>query len=252
MRKGLVVANWKMNMLRGEAKELAENVSRLVRNSENVDVVLAPPYTSLDVVRGVIRETRIQLGAQDVFCEYGGAFTGEISPYMLVDAGCKWVIVGHSERRKILGETDALIQKKIKISLAANLIPIICVGETLEEREKENTIKVIEEQLKGGLAGLELNDPADIVVAYEPVWAIGTGENAMPDEVEYVHRIIREIMIDLWGDVANQIRIIYGGSVDPGNIREVVSPPNIDGALVGGASLKADSFAKIVELTESK
>lgn len=251
MRRGLVVANWKMNMLRGEAKALAGEVVRLLEGVRNVDVVLAPPYTSLDVVYEITNGTNIELGAQNVFWETKGAFTGEISPYMLADIGCKWVIIGHSERRRIFGETDDVVLKRVKASLDAGLIPIVCVGETLEEKEKGSTINVIEKQIKGGLAALELNDPSQIVIAYEPIWAIGTGKNALPEDVEHVHGIIREIIASMWGEIADQVRILYGGSVDPRNIEELVSSPNVDGALVGGASLKADSFTKIVKITES-
>ncbi len=251
MRKRLIVANWKMNMLRGEAKSLAGEVVRLLEGLKNVDVVLAPPYTALDVVYEIVRKAAIELGAQNAFWEAKGAFTGEISPYMIADIGCKWVIIGHSERRRVFGETDGVVLKKVRASLEAGLFPIVCVGETLEEKEKGSTINVIEEQIRGGLAALGLNDPTRIVIAYEPVWAIGTGKNALPEDVEHVHGVIREIIGGIWGEIANQVRILYGGSIDPGNIEELVSSPNVDGALVGGASLKADSFTKIVKITES-
>jgi triosephosphate isomerase len=250
VRKRLIVGNWKMNMLRREAKGLAEGITRLLGDlrNDNVDIVLAPPYTSLDVVYQVIRETKIQLGAQNVFWESSGAFTGEISPYMLTDIGCRWVIIGHSERRIILGETDSMVRKKIKASLHAGLIPIVCIGETLEEREKGKTIKVIEGQIESALRDLKLDDPAGLVIAYEPVWAIGTGNNATPEEAEYVHKFIREMIGDILGIISTEVRILYGGSVTPENIKDMLAPPNIDGALVGGASLNADSFTKIVKL----
>lgn len=249
MRKRLIVANWKMNMLRKEAASLARRVVELLCHLESeVDVVLAPPYTSLDVVHQVVRETKIQLGAQNVFWEAFGAFTGEISPYMLTDIGCKWVIIGHSERRNILNETDSMVRKKVKISIDAGLIPIFCVGESVAERNEGSTVKVIESQIENGLKGLKLTDPETLVVAYEPVWAIGTGNNATPEEIERIHGIIREIMGRILSRIASSVRILYGGSVNPENIGEILATPNVDGALVGGASLQADSFARIVQL----
>lgn len=234
-------------MLRSEAAELARKLSELIKFS-NVDIVITPPYTSLEAVYGVVRGTNMSLGAQDVFWENSGAFTGEISPYMLIDAGCRWVIIGHSERRGILGETDDMVRKKVRASLGLGLIPIVCVGETLEEREKRKTIRVIQSQVENGLKDLSLDNSDKIVIAYEPVWAIGTGMTATPDEAEEVHKFIRETLKDTFGKVADEVRILYGGSVTPANIKELLSPPDIDGALVGGVSLKADSFARIVQL----
>ncbi|MBI2487275.1 MAG: triose-phosphate isomerase [Deltaproteobacteria bacterium] len=249
MRKRLIVANWKMNMLRREAKELAERIINLLNDlRSSVDVVLAPPYTSLDVVYRVVRESKIQLGAQNVFWEAWGAVTGEISPYMLTDIGCKWAIIGHSERRNILRETDIMVQKKIKTSLDAGLTPVFCVGETIGEREKGKTINVIESQIEIGLKDVKLADSANLVIAYEPVWAIGTGNNATPKEIEHLHGVIREITGGILGQIASDIRVLYGGSVNPENIKEILATPNVDGALVGGASLRADSFGKIVQL----
>jgi triosephosphate isomerase (TIM) len=247
MRRRLIVGNWKMNTVRQEAIELARRLSGLIRSS-GVDVVIAPPYTSLEAVYEVVRSTDIHLGAQDVFWENSGAFTGEISPYMLIDAGCRWVIIGHSERRGILGETDDMVRKKVRASLGSGLIPIVCVGETLEERERGKTMKVVESQIENGLKDLSLDNPDKIAIAYEPVWAIGTGKNATPEEAEEVHGFIRGILKGTFGEVADGIRVLYGGSVTPANIKELLSPPDIDGALVGGASLKADSFTKIVQL----
>ncbi|MER3445398.1 MAG: triose-phosphate isomerase [Candidatus Dadabacteria bacterium] len=247
MRKRLIIGNWKMNMLRQEAAELARRLCGTIRSSD-VDVVIAPPYTSLEAVYEVIQGTNIGLGAQDVFWENSGAFTGEISPYMLIDAGCRWVIIGHSERRVILGETDDMVRKKVRASLSSGLIPVLCVGETLEEREKGKTMRVIDRQIENGLRDLSLDTPDKITIAYEPVWAIGTGKNATPEEAEEVHGFIRERLKSNFGKVADGVRILYGGSVAPVNIKELLSPPDIDGALVGGASLEADSFAKIVQL----
>lgn len=247
MRKRLIVGNWKMNMLRQEATKLALELSELIWSS-GVDVVIAPPYTSLEAVYGVIRGTDISLGAQDVFWENSGAFTGEISPYMLIDSGCRWVIIGHSERRGMLGETDYMVHRKVRASLSSGLIPIVCVGETLEERERGKTMKVVESQIQNGLKDLSLYSSDKIAIAYEPVWAIGTGKNATPEKAEEVHGFIREMLNGTFGEVADEIRILYGGSVTPSNIKELLSSTDIDGALVGGASLKADSFAKIVQL----
>jgi triosephosphate isomerase len=213
-----------------------------------VDVVLAAPYISLDVVGRVIQETPIELGAQNVFWEAWGAFTGEISPYMLTDIGCKWVIIGHSERRNLLNETDEMVQKKIKISREAGLTPIVCVGENILEKEQGNTIEIIERQIRKALYGIRFIDSEELVIAYEPVWAIGTGNNATPEEIEHVHGVIREILSRILGEIADEVRILYGGSVNPDNIGEILAARHSDGALVGGASLQADSFAKIVQI----
>ena len=249
MRKKLIVANWKMNMRRREAMALAENMVELLSDLlGRVDVVLAAPYISLDVVGRVIRETPMELGAQNVFWEAWGAFTGEISPYMLTDIGCKWVIIGHSERRNLLNETDEMVQRKIKMSLEAGLIPIVCVGENMLEKEQGNTIEVIERQIGNALYGIGFIDSDELVIAYEPVWAIGTGNNATPEEIEHVHGVIREILGRILGEIAGEVRILYGGSVNPDNIGEILAVHNTDGALVGGASLRADSFAKIVQI----
>jgi len=249
MRKRLIVANWKMNMRRGEAMALAEDMVELLPDLlGRVNVVLAAPYISLDVVGRVIQETPMELGAQNVFWEAWGAFTGEISPYMLTDLGCRWVIIGHSERRNLLNETDEMVQKKIKISLEAGLIPIVCVGESIMEKEQGDTIEVIERQIGNALKGIGLIDSDELVIAYEPVWAIGTGNNATPEEIEHVHGVIREILSRILGEIAGEVRILYGGSVNPDNIGEILAAHNTDGALVGGASLRADSFAKIVQI----
>ncbi|HEY7534563.1 MAG TPA: triose-phosphate isomerase [Thermodesulfobacteriota bacterium] len=248
MRKRLIVGNWKMNMLRNEALEVTQNLSELLRDLNEVDIVIAPPYTSLDIVYKVICKTKIQLAAQNVFWEQSGAFTGEISPYMLIDAGCKWVIIGHSERRVILGESDNMVQRKIKASINAGLIPILCVGETLDERKKGYTMKVIKNQLEEGLKSINIESPNGITIAYEPVWAIGTGNNATPEDAQEVHGFIRETLNEIFIGIADKIRILYGGSVTPENIKDIILPLDIDGALIGGASLRSDSFAKIAKL----
>jgi len=249
MKKMMVAGNWKMNMLRYQAKELTQDIiSGLIDVKDDIDIVLAPPFTALDVVSGLIGNSRVMLAAQNVFWEDRGAFTGEISPAMLVDAGCKWVIIGHSERRGILGETDTVVRKKIKASLSDGLNVIVCVGETLQEREVGKTIKIVQSQVERALMDLELDDPQRFVIAYEPVWAIGTGKNATPKEAEDVHVTIREITGSIFAQDSELIRIIYGGSVNGDNIDELLHMENIDGALIGGAGLDADSFVKIVKI----
>ncbi len=249
MKKMMVAGNWKMNMLRYQAKELTQDIiSGLVDVKDDIDIVLAPPFTALDVVSGLIGNSRVMLAAQNVFWEDRGAFTGEISPAMLVDAGCEWVIIGHSERRGILGETDTVVRKKIKASLSDGLNVIVCVGETLQEREVGKTIKIVQSQVERALMDLELDDPQRFVIAYEPVWAIGTGKNATPKEAEDVHATIREITGSIFAQDSELIRIIYGGSVNGDNIDELLHMENIDGALIGGAGLDADSFVKIVKI----
>jgi triosephosphate isomerase len=248
MRKKLIVGNWKMNMLRKEARGLARRLTEVLKSLTNIDIVIAPPYTSLEVVYQIVRGTNIQMAAQDVFWEESGAFTGEVSPYMLMDCGCGWVIIGHSERRGVLGETDDMVRRKIKASIEAGLISILCVGETLEDREKGRTMKVVEGQIKNGLKDSNLHNPNKITVAYEPIWAIGTGKNATPEEADRVQGFIREIINSNFSKLGDEIRILYGGSVTPQNIKELLYSSNVDGALVGGASLKADSFSRIVQL----
>lgn len=247
MRKKFVAGNWKMNMLGKEAVQLARGVAGGVSGiTDEVDVVLAPPFTALRIVAEAIEGTGIGLGAQDVFWEEKGPYTGEISPAMLVDAGCEWVIIGHSERRNILHETDEMVRKKINAALAEGLKVIVCVGETLEEKEGGKTVTVVDGQVESALSGLEIRDPSRFVIAYEPIWAIGTGQNATPDEAEFVHATIREIAGKILGGIADRMRIVYGGSVTEDNITELMAEPDIDGALVGGASLRADAMTSIV------
>ncbi len=236
-----------MNLRSNSAAELACGVVNAVGDKPSVDVVLCPPNVYLGVVAEATTGTPVGLGAQNVYAADDGAYTGEVNSAMLTDAGCRYVILGHSERRAILGETDAQISEKLHAALAGNLVPIVCVGETLEDREAGNTEKVVETQLRGSLDGLDEIRAAGIVVAYEPVWAIGTGKTASPEQAEEVHAFIRKLLGELFTtDVAGQIRIQYGGSVKPGNAKELLGQPNIDGALVGGASLKADDFAAII------
>jgi triosephosphate isomerase len=236
--------------LRRESEKFAIKVVELVKDyTSKVDVVLAPAYTLLDIVFDVIHRTGIQLGAQDVFWKDSGAFTGEVSPYMLKDVGCDWVIIGHSERRNILKETDDMIREKIHSSLKAGLKVILCVGETEEERAKGKTVKTIEGQLVSDLQNLALGDISRLAIAYEPVWAIGTGKNATPEEIGYVHSVIRDLSRDILKVSADKLRILYGGSVTHQNIREIITTDNVDGALVGGASLDAYAFSNIVKVS---
>ena len=250
MRRTLIAANWKMNMLRGEARELTRSfISNLSEVEYDFDIVLAPPYTAIDVVYDIVKDTNIMVGAQNVFWEKSGAFTGEISSEMLLDAGCEWVIIGHSERRLLLDETDDMVKRKIESAIEHGLNVIVCLGETLEEREAGKTIKNVTGQVQSALNDAKIDDPLRVVIAYEPIWAIGTGKVATPDEAEYVHGAIREITGSIFGvDGAEKMRIIYGGSVTEDNIGELLSEPNVDGALIGGASLKPNSMAKIVKI----
>jgi len=235
-----------MNLSRAEAISLAEGVSQQV-TADNVDVAVAPPSVYLDAVSQAIRGTKVALAAQNMYHEANGAFTGEISASMLLDLGCKYVILGHSERRHILGETDAEVNRKVIAALAAGLFPIVCVGETLDERESGQTQSVVQRQFDGSLAGLSNEQMSDVVIAYEPVWAIGTGKVATPDQAEEVHADLRRLLESRYNSqVASSMRIQYGGSVKPENAGKLLSQPNIDGALVGGASLKVESFLGII------
>lgn len=246
-RQTLIAGNWKMNTRREAAIALAKDVVAGLHESPAAEVVLCPPYVYLDAVADVLAGTAIELGAQNVYPEGDGAFTGEVNPSMLADIGCRFVILGHSERRQLMGESDANVSKKLHAALANHLVPIVCVGETLEQREADQTESVIAEQLNGSLEGLDDARAAGIVIAYEPVWAIGTGRTATPEQAEAVHVFIRNLLSKKFGaEVAGQIRIQYGGSVKPTNAAELLGQPNIDGALVGGASLKAEDFLGIV------
>jgi len=247
MRRALIAGNWKMNLDRAAAVALAEGVAREARNVDGVDLAVCPPSPYLDAVARALAGSRVALGAQNMYHEPQGAFTGEISAAMLCDLGCTYVILGHSERRHILGETDADVNKKVHSALQAGLTPIVCVGELLAEREAGRTMEVIRRQFDGSLAGLSAEQICRIVIAYEPVWAIGTGRVATPEQAEEVHLDLRKIMQDRYnGQVADSVRIQYGGSVKPENAGELLGQPDIDGALVGGASLKVDQFMGIV------
>jgi triosephosphate isomerase (TIM) len=248
-RRPLVAGNWKMHKTLAEAASLAREIRQGYQGTMAAEVVLAPPFTALTLVAQEISGSAIQLAAQDMFWEKQGAYTGAISPVMLKDAGCRLVILGHSERRQYFGESNETVNKKIKAGLEAGLIPIVCIGETLAEREARDTMAVITSQLSEGLSGLAARDIGKLIIAYEPVWAIGTGRTATLEQAQEVHSFIRRLLADQAGaEVAEGLRLLYGGSVTPDNIRELAQAPDIDGALVGGASLKADSFLKIVAL----
>ncbi|MCA9400282.1 MAG: triose-phosphate isomerase [Candidatus Omnitrophica bacterium] len=248
MRKPIIAGNWKLNKTAKEAVELVTLIKREVSDVTDVDIVVCPVYTALSDVHDVVLDTNIGLGAQDVYWEASGAFTGEVSAPLLKDAGVQYVIIGHSERRQFFGETDETVNKKLNAVLAEGLTPIVCVGELLEERESGKTFEVIETQCGGSLAGLTQEEMQKVVVAYEPVWAIGTGKTASPDQAQEVHKFIRDWMTKTFNEeTAQSVRIQYGGSVKPENTKDLMSQPDIDGALVGGASLKSDSFVGIIQ-----
>lgn len=248
MRVPLIAGNWKMYRTTADAVALVERLKGLLGHSDGVDVVVCPPFTALPAVARVLGGSRIGLGAQNMHWAKEGAYTGEVSPAMLTDLGCRYVILGHSERRQYFGETDLDVNRKLKAALEYGLVPIVCVGETLAEREDGRTIHVVGGQLQGGLSGVPREAGTGIAVAYEPVWAIGTGHAATQEQAEEVHTFIRTRLTDLWGErVATAIRIVYGGSVKPDNIDALMAGPDMDGALVGGASLQADTFARIVQ-----
>lgn len=232
-----------------EAIELTNGLKRELFNLDNqdIDIVICPPFTALSEVSEVIVDSNIQLGAQDVYCQDEGAFTGEVSPLMLKDAGCKYVIIGHSERRLYFGETNETVNKKVKASIKEGLKPIMCVGETLTEREKGLTFKVLDDHIQNGLKDIAYEDVTKIVIAYEPVWAIGTGNTATSKQAQEAQKYIRNLLIKMYNkDIAENIRIQYGGSVKSENITELMSQPDVDGALVGGASLSVGTFSEIV------
>jgi triosephosphate isomerase (TIM) len=247
MRRPFIAGNWKMTQNRASAVALAEGLAKATAGIEGVDIAVCPPSCYLDAVGRAIAGSKVALGAQNMYHEKEGAFTGEMSAAMLCDLGCKYVILGHSERRHILGETDAAINKKVHAALAAGLTPIVCVGELLAEREAGKTLAVIRTQFDGSLAGLTAEQLAKLVIAYEPVWAIGTGKVATPQQAEEVHLDLRKLMAERYNqNVAEKVCIQYGGSVKPDNAAILLGQPNIDGALVGGASLKVDQFLGII------
>jgi len=245
MRKAVIAGNWKMHKTNSEARVLARAIRDGAADVSQCEIVLAPPFTALAAVSEELKGSSIILAAQNVHWEAKGAFTGEISIPMLQDLGCGMVILGHSERRQFFGETDALVNRRVRAVLDSGLQPIVCIGETLAERESEQHHSVVAHHLAGGLDGLTRQNLLRIILAYEPVWAIGTGRTASPETAQEMHRMIREWLSDKFGEEAKEVRILYGGSVKPDNIDALMLQPDIDGALVGGACLEAESFLRI-------
>jgi triosephosphate isomerase len=249
-RRPIIAGNWKMNKTTVEARELASKLIPLIAGVKERDIVLAPPFTALQSVAEVIKGTGIALSAQNLHWEDKGAFTGEISAEMLLDLGCKYVIIGHSERRQFFSESDETVNKKLRQALNKGLLPIVCVGETLKEREAGKANDVIERQVTGALKNVTAAEMQKVTIAYEPVWAIGTGKTATPDQANEIHSFIRKKGEIAYGkEIASALRIQYGGSVTPENVSTLMAMPDIDGALVGGASLKPESFAALVNFT---
>lgn len=246
-RTPLIAGNWKMYKTGSEAVETADKLVTLSNDIKNVDVMIAPPFTALTQVSEIVKGSAVQLGAQNLYWENEGAYTGEISPVMLLAAGCRYVIIGHSERRQIFGETDASVNLKIKAAIAGGLIPVLCVGETEKERDAKETFSILDKQVQKGLEGSFSENLETLVLAYEPVWAIGTGKTATNEQAQEAHAFIRSLINKLFGQTrADATRILYGGSVKPGNISGLMKMPDIDGALVGGASLDAATFSAII------
>jgi triosephosphate isomerase len=246
-RRPLIAGNWKMHKTCTEAVATAEQLAQQVAGIDSVDVMIAPPFTAIAAVAAALRNSPVMVGAQNVFWEQQGAYTGEISAAMLVSAGCRFVIIGHSERRQFFGETDQTVNRKIQSALEAGLIPVFCVGETDAERQMDQTFAVLQRQVEKGLNNIVLSRDDDLVVAYEPVWAIGTGKTATVGQAQQAHAFIRQRLGGAIGEtLAKSTRILYGGSVKPDNIASLMAMPDVDGALVGGASLEADTFSRIV------
>ncbi|RLJ04531.1 MAG: triose-phosphate isomerase [Candidatus Aenigmatarchaeota archaeon] len=253
-RKPLMAANWKMNLSLDEARDLLNGIKSATIDFNRVDVLVAPPFTTLRLAHELLAGTGILIAGQNMHWESWGAFTGEISPLMLKEAGCGHVILGHSERRTLFFETSETVNQKVDAAIEAGLIPIVCIGETLKQREDKKTFDIIKTQLDESLETSCKNGnlPQSVIIAYEPVWAIGTGKTATPEMAQEVHRFIRRWLIENFGpNTGETIRILYGGSVKPDNIKELISQPDIDGALIGGASLKTDSFVSIIRFYDS-
>ena len=247
MRIPFIAGNWKMYKTVAEAVVFVKELKSAVKDFDRVEIALAPPFTALHAVAEAARNTNIEVAAQDVFWERDGAFTGEISPSMIKEAGAEYAIVGHSERRRLFGESDAIVNRKMMAVVNAGMTPIVCIGETLEERERDETLAVLDRQIKDGLGEMSAAQVAEIVLAYEPVWAIGTGRTATAAQAGEAHAHIRKRLRQWFGgDAADRCHIIYGGSVKPDNIRELIAEEDVDGALVGGASLDVRSFTEIV------
>jgi triosephosphate isomerase len=249
MPKRIIVGNWKMNLNLTESIKLAEGIKKFIVKlnlPDDIDVVICPPSISLFPVVNAIVGSPISLGAQNMHYEKYGAFTGEISGEMLTSVGCEYVILGHSERRGLFGEDDAFINSKVLSAIQNGLTPILCVGESLEERNAMHHQQIIRQQLELGLSGVKNEDLENIVIAYEPIWAIGTGRNASPDQTEEIHKLIRDVLTTLYGNDASEIPILYGGSMKPDNARDILAQPNVNGGLIGAASLKAEPFIEVV------
>lgn len=248
MRKPIILGNWKMFTNLAEATELVKTLKSEVGDLSNIEIGVCPPFVYLSAVKDIIHDSNINLGAQNSHWQKEGAFTGEVSPVMIKDIGCAYLIIGHSERRHQMSETDDIINKKLKAALETGLIPIFCIGELLEERQEGKTESVLRRQLEQGLNGITPEQMSQVIIAYEPVWAIGTGKTATPEQAQESHSFIRKFIATIFSEtIASDIRIIYGGSVKPENIRDLSAQPDLDGALVGGASLKADSFSQIIK-----
>lgn len=246
LRIPLIAGNWKMHTTIVEAQELARSVVKAAESVSDRDVMIAPPYTALAAVSDIVQGS-VLLAGQNVCWEEKGAFTGEISPSMLKDAGCSMAIIGHSERRHVFGEDNSMINKRVAGALGSGLTPVFCIGETLDDRESGNTMQILENQIREGLADIAVSDPVNLVVAYEPVWAIGTGKTATVEQAQEAHFFVRQLLGDIYEKtIASQIRILYGGSVNSENVDMLMRQEDVDGALVGGASLKADSFERII------
>lgn len=251
MRTPFICGNWKMNKTISEAEALVSDLKDRVKNISNVEIGVCPPAVDLMAVKKIVADSNIKTGAQNLHWEKNGAYTGEISGPMLNEIGVEYVIIGHSERREYFGETDQKVNIKVKAAFASNLKPIICVGETLEERKKGETETKVELQVRAALTGLTDQQVENLVIAYEPIWAIGTGESATAEEANNVIKYIRNVIAEDYGNIAQKVRIQYGGSVKPHNTEELMQQEEIDGALVGGASLSAESFAEIISITSS-
>ena len=246
-RMPLIAGNWKMHLNSREAADLATAISKGLDPDLRHETLLAPAFTSLHAVKAVLAGSRIFLSSQDIAWEEKGAFTGAVAPLQLIDAGCTHAIIGHSERRKIFLETDEVVNKKMKAAVKAGLVPVLCIGETLEERESLRTYRVLETQLNGAFAGITAAEAAKVVIAYEPVWAIGAGKTATPDQAQDAHVFVRKQAERIYGKpYAEAVRVLYGGSVKADNVDELMAQPDIDGALVGGESLKADKFLRVI------
>tara|TARA_R110002167_G_scaffold357850_1_gene573564 strand:- start:34 stop:801 length:768 start_codon:yes stop_codon:yes gene_type:complete len=252
IRKKLIAGNWKMNRTSADAADLVKDIVSEVGRSNGVDVVVCPPFTSLETVGRALEGSNVRLGAQNMHPEGSGAYTGEVSAEMLRSLFTSYVILGHSERRTYFGDTDTFVNQKVLAALKAELKPILCVGETLAERESGSTLRVVQTQLEAGLEGVNKDQATSVVIAYEPVWAIGTGKVASTEQAQEVHAFIRDLLGKIFSvNVAGKIRILYGGSMKPGNAPELLSQPDIDGGLIGGAALEARSFVQLVEAAQA-